>query len=509
MGVGNLATNQANQKKIMSEGALPPLLSLSRFENGDLESQRYACLAITNLSATKANHSVMVETNTVPLMRTLMDHLDTEIRNTCTFTLANFAANPNNHQNIMKEGCLARLVLMLSVPDTNAQLRAVACMRGLSTDADIRLDILDAGALEPLLVLAKAEDVEVQMETLAALCNLSLSGCIGDSPLSFLDAVDVTNLVAFLCSADATYRLFGAVTIGNIVSNVKLQGAVVGGGALGPLVTVANNADLETQRCIAYALCNLAADPRRREDIVHEGGLPAIISMACSEDQNDQRAAMSTLRGLCAIPENRRAVMKAHVSDALTLGTRAVDVEVRSETAAVFCALSINDDNKADLSSSSEMVTNLLELLREKDPRCLRQAMGCLANMSERQDTHYEMRRNMVHNEILPHFKHPDTALVREAARCLTNLASHYDSHASMLSGGGITALKEGCSNPDAMTARFSALGLMNLTSNPENHPDLMRAEVYVELGELAAGGERRHGARQPAKAKASRGEHC
>jgi len=58
-------------------------------------------------------------------------------------------------------------------------------------------------------------------------------------------------------------------------------------------------------------------------------GLPSIISMACSEDQNDQRAAMSTLRGICAIPENRRPVMEAKVNDALALGTRAIDVDVR------------------------------------------------------------------------------------------------------------------------------------------------------------------------------------
>ena len=80
------------------------------------------------------------------------------------------------------------------------------------------------------------------------------------------------SLVAFLCSADSTYRLFGAVTIGNIASNLHLQDSVVGSGALGPLVSVANQADLETQRCIAYALCNLASDPARRIDIVREGG---------------------------------------------------------------------------------------------------------------------------------------------------------------------------------------------------------------------------------------------
>ena len=128
------------------------------------------------------------------------------------------------------------------------------------------------GGLEPLLRLTKSEDVEVQMETLATLCNLSLCGCMGDNPLQFLKAVDVNALVSFLCSADTTYRLFGAVALGNIASDLTLQENIVAGGALEPLVTVANASDLETQRCIAYAICNLAADEARRPAIVTEGG---------------------------------------------------------------------------------------------------------------------------------------------------------------------------------------------------------------------------------------------
>ena len=40
MGIGNLACNPSNQAKIVQEGALPMLMSIARFENGDLESQR-------------------------------------------------------------------------------------------------------------------------------------------------------------------------------------------------------------------------------------------------------------------------------------------------------------------------------------------------------------------------------------------------------------------------------------------------------------------------------------
>ena len=119
-----------------------------------------------------------------------------------------------------------------------------------------------------------SEDVEVQQEVLSCLCNLSLSGCISAEHSQFIAAVDVRSLVAFLCSADTTYRLFGAVTLGNLASQSEHHEEIVGKGALEPLITISNSADLETQRCIAYALCNLASNDTNRRAIVTEGGLP-------------------------------------------------------------------------------------------------------------------------------------------------------------------------------------------------------------------------------------------
>jgi hypothetical protein len=69
------------------------------------------------------------------------------------------------------------------------------------------------------------------------------------------------------------------LSLGNIASAASLQNAVVDGGALIPLVTVANTADLETQRCIAYSLCNLASDPHMRAVIVKEGGESMTINL--------------------------------------------------------------------------------------------------------------------------------------------------------------------------------------------------------------------------------------
>ncbi|CAN0584418.1 unnamed protein product, partial [Ectocarpus sp. 12 AP-2014] len=225
-----------------------------------------------------------------------------------------------------------------------------SALRGLSVDEELRTQIVARGGLVPLLRLSSSDDVEIQMEVLAALCNLSLSGCIGQDPARFLKAVDVGNLVSFLCSADVTYRLFGAVTLGNIASDVNLQAPIVRGGALTPLITIANAADLETQRCIAYSLCNLSANPARRGAIISEGGLPSLISLACSDHPVDQRAALATLRAISADPDHRRAVVEAGALEAFCLGARCEDdVEVRREAARLLFALSLNELNKLDV----------------------------------------------------------------------------------------------------------------------------------------------------------------
>ncbi len=63
----------SNQDKLLSEGALQPLLALAHQENGDIETQRYAVFAITNISAAKETHSVLIDAGLTDLITTLLD----------------------------------------------------------------------------------------------------------------------------------------------------------------------------------------------------------------------------------------------------------------------------------------------------------------------------------------------------------------------------------------------------------------------------------------------------
>lgn len=117
MGVGNLATNVGNQEKIMNEGALQPLLSLARRDNGDLESQRYAVFALTNVTATRSNHARLIGAGVCELVAELLEADDVEIRNSAAFCVGNFASNPDNHATLLDEGVLGPLIVLVASSD--------------------------------------------------------------------------------------------------------------------------------------------------------------------------------------------------------------------------------------------------------------------------------------------------------------------------------------------------------------------------------------------------------
>ncbi|KAF0754072.1 hypothetical protein AaE_005472, partial [Aphanomyces astaci] len=230
---------------------------------------RYATFALTNLASVQSTHTQLIDAGIITLFTGLLQEEDASIRNAAAFGIANFAAFSENHRLIVESGnCLEALIDLVSSADGKSVLRA---------------DVVRMGGLPPLLRLTHSKDMDVQQEVLACLCNLSLSGCIGADPSLFLSACDVQSLVSFLCSADATYRLFGAITLGNVAAKAEHHETIVGSGALTPLIELSRSVDLETHRCIAFALCNLASEPARRQSIVDNHGIPPIIALACSE----------------------------------------------------------------------------------------------------------------------------------------------------------------------------------------------------------------------------------
>jgi len=175
-----------------------------------------------------------------------------------------------------------------------------------------------------------------------------------------------------------------------------------------------------------------------------------------------------------------------------------------------------------------------------EDHLTVRQACGCLANLSENKDTHPFVLGDWGVGYLCELVTHKDVALVREVTRCLTNLAGNYECHARLVEpkgpdalllaeqaaaaaaeaaakaaaaqkgspkkvgSGGTPGVGIGARRPqdgdaaealvtalradDAITCRFAALGIVNLTAVPANQPAFLELGAHEVLIELACG---------------------
>ena len=90
----NLCTQERHRVTLMQAGVLEPLCTLARSEDIELEIQRYAVLAIANLASTVENHASFVEEGMLPLLISLSNVPDAEVRQYAAFALVKEKHSP-------------------------------------------------------------------------------------------------------------------------------------------------------------------------------------------------------------------------------------------------------------------------------------------------------------------------------------------------------------------------------------------------------------------------------
>lgn len=427
MAISNLATVSTNRNPIIEEGGIQPLLDIAADFNSPEISRRYAFVALTNLSASKTHHETLVECGIISLCCTNMESADTQLRTTAVLCLSNLASNKCNHVALQQASCIQRFMPLLNGDERDVLLRAVSFFRGLSANVDFCNILLQEDLIQNLLTFTLTQDVEIQTDALAILCNLSLGGYISDDPEKLMQKVDVEHLLSFLCSSNATCRLFGAISIGNIVSDVDLQDSILDGGSLNPLIHVANTADLETQRCIAYALCNLCRVEKNRSSIVEEGGLLPIFSLAYSNDICDVFTAVSAIRGLANTDTVRRVVVIHGGLEPLfhTL-EKSQHSQSKNQVLAAIAALSLDDENKTAIVNNANFhqIKNLSIL---NDFNQTLYSLRVLANCAEHSALHIVLSENLF-DFVLGCHHLSNIHISKEISRLYVNLSSNLGS---------------------------------------------------------------------------------
>lgn len=487
MAMSNLASTYKNNARIVREHGVPSLITIIRQtgkEQHDPVSQHYAMACLANLATCHELHSDLLEHGCAEVSMSCINTLDIDLRTSALLCISNFASNREVHAILERMTILVEaLIENLECKNKLAQLRAVTSLRGLSINANHREWIITRGGADHLLSFVHVDDEELKSEVLSTLCNLSLSGYIGDSSNSFLQKVDMPSLLSFLCASDSTHRLFGAIAIGNIASNLGLQALVMKSGALQPLIGIsdATVADFESQRCIAYAICNLSADVSNRPRIIRKGGLPSIMYLCQTGDTSDMLVALSTIRGLASSVEARRLIVEEGIINVLSLAMKTNYLKCRREIGAIIVLLSLNEENKFDLVRSEEMNT-FVTLADMNDVHCAGYIYRSIGNISEVQELHSDILQVLNVEQLVQPCAHTDPLVVREISRLFANLSGNFSTHSCLLKKEILASLCTLCKNSDSDIRRYSLLAVVNLSLNLTSRSALEGDDWIVTL---------------------------
>ena len=485
MAISNLATNRSVQARLVEEGAIDPLfLIVSQREEEDGEARRYAFSALSNISSCKSHHSVLLGCDIVLQSLIFLKNSDTQLVSSAALCLSNLASNPESHEVLRASDSFKEMEKYLHHGQRHMQLRAASFIRGVSTSTVLRSSLIQPSMIKTLLKLAIWEDVEIQREVLAALCNLSLSGNIGDNPDSFLEEIQMGNLLSFLCSADSVYRLFGAVVIGNIASEGRLQATIVDEGAISPLIHTANVADSESQRCIAYTICNLCSDPSNRAIIVKEGGMLSILSLANSGHNSDTLAALMTIRALSSCGDIRRLIVECGGLEPL-MNTCADNCESGNiiEACQSLCWLSLEDENKMSIVKHKKFPA-IICVATSHDVKITCALLRILSNCSEIQSLQPIILKAMTLTFFDNLFDQELLKTAQELSRLISNLSSLHENHNKLLDWKILRYILILAKSRNLSLRTSATISLLNIASNTKSHQAMMpfREEVVEAL---------------------------
>lgn len=322
--IANIATHSPTIIQIVHAGAIRPLVSLISMSTNNVESRRFAALALTNITTCEAFHSLVIEAGTPEALFVLSNSSDIESKQYIAKTLANLSCNVANHDLIVDKGGLQPLIALANDPRPDIHRPAVAAMWGLgSASSKLRREMVDEGGLGPLcrLLPSSVKDLQLSHDIISCLCNLSIENEI---KFELTRSGSVSTLVSLMESDNLTIACYACECLANLSEMTENQGFLAKSGVVTRCSSVMRSRNNVIQRESGRLVANISgsSDPLAADIIINDGVHLLLISFLLSKDSACQKIGSIGIGNLCTNDCHRETLMKAGVLEPLISLTR-------------------------------------------------------------------------------------------------------------------------------------------------------------------------------------------
>ena len=348
LGIGNICTQDRHRVVLLASGTLEPLCSLARSEDIELEIQRFAVLGIANLASSVDNHPAFIEEGMLPLLISLSNAPDSEVRLYAAYALTKIAQNADVRAVVSSEGGLEPVLYLARTDEPEIQREILPALSTLSFADSNKIDICKNGGLPPIISAIRDASVETSRQACCALANLAE---VVENMPKIIEANAVTPLVESLASMSPEVQRETARCIGNLAANIEYGDLILKAGSLLPLMAILRSDEHECSRMASMALCNIASNIKNQNKMLEGGILEPIVAQCrtaldpkARSDHETTRYCLLVLSNLSVSRQNHKLIM-TEVLDVLAGFSKHRDIKCRQHAVFALGNLCANHDN--------------------------------------------------------------------------------------------------------------------------------------------------------------------
>lgn len=276
-GIGNLCTHERHRVTLKDSRVLEPLSTLVRSDDVNIEIQKFAMLAIVNLSHEVKNHSTFIDDRILQVMISLSNSNDYEIRQYAALAVTNIAKNMDLRNVITEEGGLEPVLYLARIENSQIRREVLAAIATLSFVEKNKEDICFHGGMKVIIHELKKVDGDPMLSRLAFCAIANLSERIGNMHAIVTDGA-IPILIEKLRNEPTEDLSEAFRALGNLATNIDYGLMIMKSKAvLTQLISTLTHGSADCRRMSAMALSNLAANSKFHKAMIDADILDPII----------------------------------------------------------------------------------------------------------------------------------------------------------------------------------------------------------------------------------------
>lgn len=459
------------------------LLEFMKSEENDTIAKQYCAMAIGNLAVSRETHSIVMESYGISILVAFLrfgtNDQNYETTQYAAFALSNLASNEICCKEMTNLGALESLVLAACFDDTDVQRHALTALRGICNHSNYHSEAISVGILDPLILLARSVEINISHDV-AALLNC-LSSTVGIR-MAISDRA-ASSILHLSLSKETLTKRHATCAIANLTEVLEIHKKLMDESVLAPLEAIISSTDLNSKGQACRALANLSTNVTLHSILSKERMIGALVNALGENELNCQRFSALCLANLARTVRAQSIVTQMGSVRCLNgiLSDVSKHLDARKYSCLAIANLSATKINHP-LLLREESLAAILSLSHSDDIQSKYYVGAALSNLGSNVDNHSIMVEEGCIQPLISLLYDKDISVHKLACSALRGLSCSENFRIKIIQEGGLQPLADSLQSKDMLLLREACCCVSNISVDDEGKIEMVNCGIIKPL---------------------------